>query len=92
MQYTFITYPNYGSKIVVWMFKERVVVTGAELRLKQTNKKKKESKQPFTQPLLCKHYKINMNTMEWLHKKDTHFTYRMITLNNMLVQVGGRWH
>ena len=42
MQYAFITYPNYGSKIVVWMFKERVVVTGAELRLKknkQTNKK-----------------------------------------------------
>lgn len=41
MQYAFITYPNYGSKIVVWMFKERVVVTGAELRLKQTNKQTK---------------------------------------------------
>lgn len=43
MQYTFITYPNYGYKIVVWMLKERVVVTGAELRLKQTNKQKKKN-------------------------------------------------
>lgn len=40
MQNAFITYPNYGSKIVVWMFKERVVVTGAELRLKKNKQKK----------------------------------------------------
>ena len=30
---------------------ERVVVTGAELRLKKQTNKQKESKQPFTQPL-----------------------------------------
>jgi len=34
MQYAFLTYPSKGSKIVVRMFKERVVVTVAELRLK----------------------------------------------------------
>lgn len=41
MQYAFITYPNNGFKIVVRMSKERVVVTVAELRLKNKNTKSK---------------------------------------------------